>query len=208
MNGTRRFKLVEHLSTREFDQAIDTTQKMDETCLVRRLCFVKSLYNGRTQQQAREAVGVSQPTSSRWARAWSDGGIEGLRPRFGGGRPPRLTPVQWDEFCELLEDGQPWTPQEIRTLIEDRYGVAYHPTHLAQDRADELNVEFVFILPYSPTLNAIEPLWKDLKREISPEIFADKNHFREFLTEIFLHLSRRLISIVTGSRHSSRIFRC
>uniref|UniRef100_UPI0018E4F288 winged helix-turn-helix domain-containing protein n=1 Tax=Saliphagus sp. LR7 TaxID=2282654 RepID=UPI0018E4F288 len=30
------------------------------------------------------------------------------------------------------EDGQPWTPREIHTLIEDRYGVSYHPTHLAR----------------------------------------------------------------------------
>ncbi|WP_157972534.1 helix-turn-helix domain-containing protein, partial [Saliphagus sp. LR7] len=132
MNGARRFELVEHLSDGELDQAIDAAQKADETCLVRRLCFVKSFYDGRTQQQAGEAVGVSQPTSSRWARAWNNGGIKGLRPRFGGGRPPKLTPAQWNEFCELLEDGQPWTPREIHTLIEDRYGVSYHPTHLAR----------------------------------------------------------------------------
>ncbi|MFC6977160.1 transposase [Halomicroarcula sp. GCM10025709] len=31
--------------------------------------------------------------------------------------------------------------------------------------------------PYSPTLNAIEPLWKNLKRDISPEIFEDKDTF-------------------------------
>ena len=46
--------------------------------------------------------------------------------------------------------------------------------------------------PYSPTLNAIEPLWKSLKREISPEIYEDEDHFREFLTETFLRLSHRL----------------
>ncbi|WP_137685616.1 transposase [Haloarcula mannanilytica] len=53
-------------------------------------------------------------------------------------------------------------------------------------------MEFVFILPYSPTLNAIEPLWKDLKREISAEIFENKDYFREFLTETFLRSNRRL----------------
>jgi transposase len=53
-------------------------------------------------------------------------------------------------------------------------------------------IEFVFIPPYSPTLNAIEPLWKSLKREISPEIYEDEEHFRQFLTEIFLRLSRRV----------------
>jgi hypothetical protein len=41
-------------------------------------------------------------------------------------------------------------------------------------------------------MDAIEPLWKDLKREISPTIFEDKDHFREFVTKTFLRLSHRL----------------
>jgi len=132
MERSRRFELVEHLSNPELDEAIEEAQKADETRLVRRLCFVKGLHEGKTQQQAGDAVGVSQPTSSRWARAWNDGGVDGLRPRFGGGRPPKLSPAQWDDICTILEDGQPWTPQEIHALIEDRYGVTYHPTHLAR----------------------------------------------------------------------------
>ncbi|MFB6185364.1 MAG: transposase [Halobacteriaceae archaeon] len=74
--------------------------------------------------------------------------------------------------------------------MADNYG-SHHAT-LTQERADELGIEFVFIPPYSPTLNAIEPLWKDLKREISPTIFEGKDHFREFVTETFLRLSHRL----------------
>jgi putative transposase len=132
MNASRRFEVAKHLSSAELDEAIDAAQEADETRLVRRLCFVKNLYAGDTQQQAGAAVGVSQPTSSRWARAWNEGGVEGLRPRFGGGRPPKLTPAQWDEICTALEADQPWTPREIHALIEDRYGVSYHPTHLAR----------------------------------------------------------------------------
>ncbi|MEF8881087.1 MAG: IS630 family transposase [Halapricum sp.] len=120
------------MSSTELDQALDEAQKADESHLVRRLCFVKNLYDGQTQQQAGEAVGVSQPTSSRWARAWNNGGIDGLRPRFGGGRPPKLSPAQWNEICAVLKDGQPWTPCEIHALIEQHYGVTYHPTHLAR----------------------------------------------------------------------------
>jgi len=132
MSASRRFEVVEHLSNEELDNAINVAQKTDETRLVRRLCFVKTLYEGKTQQHAGAAVGVSQPTSSRWARAWNQDGIEGLRPRFGGGRPPKLTPTQWDDICAVLEDDQPWTPREIHALIEDTYGVTYHPTHLAR----------------------------------------------------------------------------
>ncbi|MDS0220944.1 helix-turn-helix domain-containing protein [Haloarcula sp. S1AR25-5A] len=93
MDASGRFAVVEHLSNAELDDAIEAAQKADETRLVRRLFFVKNLYEGHTQQQAGAAVGVSQPTSSRWARAWNQDGVEGLRPRFGGGRPPKLTPA-------------------------------------------------------------------------------------------------------------------
>ena len=75
-------------------------------------------------------------------------------------------------------------------LVADNYGS--HHAKLTQQRADESDIEFVFIPPYSPTLNAIESLWKDLKHEISPEIFAGRDHFRKFLTETFLRLSHRL----------------
>ena len=57
---------------------------------------------------------------------------------------------------------------------------------------DELGIEFVFIPPYSPAPNAIERLWKSAKRELSAEIFEDRNQFRAFLTETFLRLSRRV----------------
>lgn len=70
MNGSRRFEVVEHLSNAELDGAIDAAQQADETRLARRLCVMKHLYEDKTQQQAGAAVGVSQPTSSRWARAW------------------------------------------------------------------------------------------------------------------------------------------
>ena len=75
-------------------------------------------------------------------------------------------------------------------LVADNYGS--HHAKLTQQRASELGIEFVFIPPYSPTLNAIEPLWKSLKRDISPEIYQNESHFREFLTETFLRLSHRV----------------
>jgi len=71
-------------------------------------------------------------STRRWAYAWNDGGVDGLRSRFGGGRPPKLTAAEFDELCVILEDGQPWTPREIHALIEDRYGVTYHPAHLSR----------------------------------------------------------------------------
>ena len=132
MNSSSRGLLLRHLTETELDQAVEDTQKADETRLVRRLCFVKNLYHGDTRMEAGDRVGISRSTTGRWASAWNDGGVEGLRPRFGGGRPPKLTPVQFDELCDILEADQPWTPQQIHALIEDRYNVSYHPAHLSR----------------------------------------------------------------------------
>ena len=132
MSGTRRFDVVEHLSEAELDAAINDAQQAGEARLVRRLCFVKNLYAGDVLEDAASRTGVSQATSSRWAHAWNDGAVDSLRPSFGGGRPPKLADEQFDELCDILEDGQPWTPQAIHALIKDRYGITYDPSHLSR----------------------------------------------------------------------------
>jgi len=91
MNNSQRGLLVRLLSKKELDQAIEAAQKADETRLVRRLCFIKNLYQGDTREQAGRRVVISRSTMRRWASSWNDGGVEGLRPRFGGW-PPKLTP--------------------------------------------------------------------------------------------------------------------
>ncbi|TMT87008.1 IS630 family transposase [Haloterrigena sp. H1] len=330
MKTTRQTEMVKHLSEKQLDEAINEAQKADETRLVRRLCFIKNVSLGDTDKMAARRVGASQPTGGRWLKAWNEGGVDGLRPSFAGGRPAKLSSEQFDEFFTLLEDGQPWTPQEIDDLLWDRYGVTYDRSHLArilradgmqyakprpmdprqspdaeedfrerlgealtkdngdeplvlgffdaswpqpfensqrlwsydrtveidkplvavpwktlgfyallgkstlifrkrttkesicaaleaireqnpvgrilliadndgghhakltQQRADELGIEFVFLPPYSPMFNAIEPLWKTLKRKISPEIFEGKDHFKQFVTHTFLDLSKRV----------------
>ena len=95
-----------------------------------------------------------------------------------------------ETIVEALEEIREQNPRGRILLVADNYGS--HHANLTQERADELDIEFVFIPPYSPTLNAIEPLWKDLKREISPTTFEGKDHFREFVTETFLRLSHKL----------------
>ena len=54
------------------------------------------------------------------------------RDRVSGGRPPKLWDKQFAELCEILKEGQPWTPRAIHTLIEERYGVTYDPAHLSR----------------------------------------------------------------------------
>jgi len=76
MKSSGRGQLVKRLTEEELDYAITDAQKADETSLVRRLCYVKNLYQGDTREEAGKRVGISRSTTHRWARAWNDGGIE------------------------------------------------------------------------------------------------------------------------------------
>lgn len=127
MANGRRKEIERHLSEEELT---DRLRQESDPEMVRRLGFVKNLYQGDTIAEAAEREGKSQPTGARWADRWNDGGVDGLVPNHGGGRPPKLDDDDREHLVELLEADQPWTTQEIRQLIEDEFGVTYHPNYI------------------------------------------------------------------------------
>lgn len=124
---TRRAVVERHLSDEELRDAI---KKADDRRVVRRLCFVSNLYAGDTIEEAAHRVGASQGIGSEWLARWNEDGSRGLTPRFGGGKPPKLSHQQSRDLQRLLEEGQPWTTGEITRLIADEFGISYHPGHV------------------------------------------------------------------------------
>jgi len=127
MPGERRKEMVRHLSEDDLDRLLAESagEKLTE-----RLIFIKRLYKGATLEGAADDVGRSSATGTRWARRWNKGGLGLLMPNFGGGRPPKLGEEQQQHLLELLREGQPWRKQEIQHLINEEFGVEFHPVHL------------------------------------------------------------------------------
>jgi len=119
-----------HLNESELDEAIDEAQSNEETRLVRRLCLIKNLYAGDSITEAASRVGVTQPTASRWTDRWNEHGVDGLRPNFGGGRPPKLSEREQDQLAEVLERHRPLTTKQIHGLIEEGFDVSYSQRHV------------------------------------------------------------------------------
>ena len=72
-----------HLTEDELDEML---AEADDDEIVRRLTFLKNVYQGDLIKEAANRVGRSESTGDRWNEA----GLEGLAPSFGGGRPPKL----------------------------------------------------------------------------------------------------------------------
>lgn len=127
MGGDRRKDIVRHLTEEELETEL---RDCNDAEMVRRLGFIRNLYQGDTIAEAASRVGKSQPTGGRWADRWNQGGIDGLEPDTSDGRPPKLDEDDQNHLRELLEADQPWTTQEVRALIKDEFNVTYHPNYI------------------------------------------------------------------------------
>jgi transposase len=96
------------------------------------------------------------------------------------------------DFCEFLSEVRSNNPINRICLILDNF-----PTHKAKkvkEKASELNIEFIYLPPYSPDLNPIEFLWKSVKRLISISRIESKQELVEIVKQSFFDLTANLSS--------------
>lgn len=95
---------------------------------------------GWSNAEIARALGVTPGAVSQWMTRTIAGGIEALRRRIAPGPTPRLTEAQGTELLELLARGAEafgfrgdvWTGERIAWLIEQTFGVRYHPAHVSR----------------------------------------------------------------------------
>jgi transposase len=74
-------------------------------------------------------LGVAVETVWRWAKAYADGGVEGLSLRPGRGRPPKLSPEQRGTVLGWIDGARApgggcahWTLEKLRQAVADEFG--------------------------------------------------------------------------------------
>jgi transposase len=166
--GTCRLVAERHLSDNELKAVI---KKTDDVKVVRRLCFVSNLYAGDSVAAAATRVAASYGTGRLWLHRWNEDGPAGLVPRFGGGRPPKLSHQQSRDLQHLLEEGQPWTTGEIMQLIEDEFRVSFHPNYLPRLLRSVYKMSYAIPRPETPSrpTNADEILAERLDEALSEQ---------------------------------------
>jgi transposase len=86
------------------------------------------------------ALGVSQAAVSQWLQRAATGGVDALRAHPAPGPTPLLTADQLAALVALLEQGAEacgfqgavWTRRRVADLIQEQFGVRYHPTHVGR----------------------------------------------------------------------------
>lgn len=95
---------------------------------------------GWTQHRIAQALGVTQGAVSQWLQRARLHGLAALRDHPAPGAAPLLTAEQQAQLVALLLEGAEaygfrgavWTCRRVRQLINDQFGVTYHPAHVSR----------------------------------------------------------------------------
>lgn len=67
-----------------------------------------------------------------------------------------------------------------------------HHAKLTTETAGKLNIDLVFLPPYSPDLNPIEFIWKTIKRELSPIFIETQEQIQNLIEKHFKNYSKSI----------------
>ena len=97
-----------------------------------------------------------------------------------------------EDFCQFLNEVRRYNPLNRICLVLDNF--ATHKAKKVKEKASELNIELIYLPPYSPDLNPIEYLWKNIKRIISISSIEAKTNYLRSLEIISFDLAASLSS--------------
>lgn len=91
------------------------------------------------------------------------------------------TYINAQRVCQLMQQLRSLTPKLPIVLILDN--ARYQKCQLIWLTAQDLNIELLYLPPYSPNLNVIERLWKFVKKKCLYSIYyADFNAFTKAIS--------------------------
>jgi transposase len=106
--------------------------------VAKRLQAVVLNAEGRTSGELAAVLKAPRSKISEWLARFQTEGVDGLLEGYRSGRPPQLSAEQRQRLGDILDSGPVaygldtgvWTSPMIAWVIEEEFGVAYHPGHV------------------------------------------------------------------------------
>lgn len=117
-----------HITAEELLKKIKSLEK--DTKVLQRLYFIKYRYEGVAVEDAAKRVGISKQVAYIWQDRWNKEGYGGLKPKFAGGKPSKLSDIQKEQLKTILKKRDDWTTEDVRELISNEFKVKYSPKQI------------------------------------------------------------------------------
>ena len=128
MGRNREYHIAKKISFGDLEKTIKGKEK--ELRVLKRLYFIRFLYQGCVIEEASEKLGITMPTAYEWLKRWNKSGYDGLVPNFNGGPKPKLSEEEIEILKNLLKHKDDWKLKEVRKLIKEQFGVEHSEMHV------------------------------------------------------------------------------
>jgi putative transposase len=123
MVNVEQIKIIMHISSHELKEKIKDYSIHAK--ILKRLLFINLRYLGKSVLESSKIVGISAGTGYNWQERWNLEGYAGLVPKYGGGKPSKMTDQQKKALWELLHARDHWTTTEVKQLIQLEFDITY-----------------------------------------------------------------------------------
>ena len=119
-----------------------TAEQQGNSRLLKRIGAVNLNFEGLTSGQISKILELPISRISAWLRNYEQWGCKGLLEKKRSGRPSLLNNIQKEELSMIIRKGpRPsgfqcavWLTPVLGTIIEQQFGVQYHPGHVRKLR--------------------------------------------------------------------------
>ena len=127
---------IDHVSAADLRSVLEQTDSRIE---VLRLIVALNYKHGVSQTDIAEMYGISRKTVYNWLTRLEEQRIEdAIRDANRPGRPPKLSPAEWDRFEAFLTrspetygvEATRWTPSLVQQLLLEEFEVEYSRPHI------------------------------------------------------------------------------
>ena len=117
MTNQEQIPIERKITQKELTQKIKDLEK--ELKVLERLKFINYRYQGKSVDEAVALIGVTKRVGYIWQERWNKEGIEGLKPRYKGGKQSKISSEQLEELKKYLIKNNITNTKEIKQIIED-----------------------------------------------------------------------------------------
>jgi putative transposase len=130
MAGKIKVEVKDHLSLKEILSEIK--KRKVEYDLTERLIFISDLFKGISVPKASKNIGIAHSTGYEWLERWNNEGLNGLYPKYDGGRPSELSKENLEKLDKILLKTPNLTNDIVLNIIEYEFGVKYSDRNVSR----------------------------------------------------------------------------
>ena len=123
MVAPKKIFIKKHMSLKSLKKKIRNKEK--DVRVLNKLHFIRACYHNDNIPEVAKEQDLPISTAYRWINEWNEGGYEGLKPKYCGGKKPGLNYDDKLKLFEILYFKDVVTTEIVHQTIKEEFGIDY-----------------------------------------------------------------------------------